>query len=67
MSSNIISEPTFVDNNDFLKNYHILKKNNITLSEIDGLSKDSFETNVTNEIFRLEKNSISNPIKIDDA
>ncbi len=44
-----------------------IQKNNITLSEIDDLSKDSFETNVTNEIFKLEKNSISNPIKINDA
>ena len=44
-----------------------IQNNNITLSEIDDLSKDSFETNVTNKIFKLEKNSISNPIKINDA
>ena len=42
-------------------------KNNITISEIDNLTRDSFETNVTNEIFRLEQNSISTPIKINDA
>ena len=43
------------------------QENKITVSEIDDLTKESFETNVTNEIFKLEKNSISSPIKIGDA
>jgi DNA-directed RNA polymerase subunit K/omega len=30
MTSNIISESDFVDNNEFLKKYHLLKQNNIT-------------------------------------
>ena len=42
-------------------------ENKITVSEINDLTKESFETNVTNEIFKLEKNSISRPIKIGDA
>ena len=53
------------DNSKKIEKY--IEKNNITLSEIDSLTKDSFETNVTNEIFRLDKNSISSPIKINDA
>jgi len=44
-----------------------IEKNNITISEIDNLTKDSFETIVTNEIFKIKKNSISDPIKINDA
>ena len=43
------------------------QENKITVSEINDLTKESFETNVTNEIFKLEKNSISSPIKIGDA
>jgi|TARA_B110000914_G_C15433404_1_gene432535 DNA-directed RNA polymerases I, II, and III subunit RPABC2 len=34
MSSNIITEPTFVDNNDFLKNYHTLKLSNVTTNKL---------------------------------
>ena len=43
------------------------EENKITVSEINDLTKESFEINVTNEIFKLEKNSISRPIKIGDA
>ncbi len=43
------------------------QENKITVSEINDLTKESFETNVTNEIFKLEKNAISSPIKIGDA
>jgi len=53
------------DNSKKVEKY--AEKNNITISEIDNLTRDSFETNVTNEIFRLEQNSISAPIKINDA
>jgi len=30
MNSAIIPESDYVDNNDFLKNYHLLKQNNVT-------------------------------------
>ncbi len=61
------------------KFYGIWKKNNtkelekytanndISISKIDDLTKDGFDENVTNEIFKLENNSISSPIKISDA
>ncbi len=43
------------------------RKNNIEVNKIEDLTIDSFEENVTNEIFKLENNSISNPIKISEA
>ncbi len=43
------------------------KENEITVSEIKDLSIDSFEDNVTDEIFSLENNSISKPIEISNA
>ena len=58
-------EKWLTNNTKEIKKY--VQDNNITVSEIDDLTKDSFETNVTNEIFKLEKDSISNPIKISDA
>ena len=44
-----------------------IQENSVTISKIEDLSKDSFESNVTNEIFNLEKDYVSRPIKINDA
>ena len=54
-------------NNDTEKTKKYNENNDITLNTIEDLTKDSFEENVIKEIFNLEKNSISNPIKIADA
>ena len=54
-------------NNDSEKTKKYNENNDITLNTIEDLTKDSFEENVIKEIFNLEKNSISNPIKIADA
>ena len=54
-------------NNDAEKTKKYNENNNITLNTIEDLTKDSFEENVVKEIFNLEKNTISNPIKIADA
>tara|TARA_Y100000590_G_scaffold446298_1_gene579793 strand:- start:1187 stop:3061 length:1875 start_codon:yes stop_codon:yes gene_type:complete len=58
-------EKWLTSNTKEIKKY--IQDNNITVSEIDDLTRDSFETNVTNEIFKLEKDSIGSPIKISDA
>jgi len=44
-----------------------IQENSVTISKIEDLSKDSFESNVTNEIFNLGKDYVSRPIKINDA
>jgi len=54
-------------NNDAEKTKKYNENNNITLNTIEDLTKDSFEENVVKEIFNVEKNTISNPIKIADA
>ena len=54
-------------NSDAEKTKKYNENNNITLNTIEDLTKDSFEENVVKEIFNLEKNTISNPIKIADA
>tara|TARA_B110001450_G_C17662238_1_gene497784 strand:+ start:3754 stop:4059 length:306 start_codon:yes stop_codon:yes gene_type:complete len=36
---NIIPESFYLDNNDFLQNYHIIKKNNITTNRLSKYEK----------------------------